>query len=307
MSDAGLLWRRPRRRSRGYLAAYLTQQHAHAALALTRYARTPEQLLTVRAVLAQVGELADRIHELDGLAEDRQAILEAVADRAERFADLVGRATIVDHRLAAWLMKVVQEIFRYEALVGGPATRDPASGNEASATEDRRAFESQPVDSRRRLIVPSELLYAEYAAAMPPERMAVVAGRRTGNTVTLAAAWDVTGDCSVGHCRADPNKLPRALSAMGATGSYLALWLHSHPGDGADWTRPSSIDVRQHADWIADYSPYLISAIAASDGFVRLWGTAVTDGSVDIDLVGDGVSRLATSDGTVLLRLTRTN
>ena len=245
-------------------------------------------------------ELQRRVCELEAAGADPARVLGLIGETAHPLVELIGRASPVDPRVAVWLTSVVRELFLCEALLSGRDSMPLAPrGFDGEISPD-----SHPKYPRRRVALPTDLLYALHSATMPPERMAIVAGRRDSDTVMIGAAWDVTGACTAGHCRADPAKLPQALSCIGSAGCYMALWLHSHPGEGADWTRPSSIDLRQHQDWIADYSPYLISAIAARDGFIRLWGTAVAGGLVDIELVGTGVARLPTADDTVLLRLT---
>lgn len=143
----------------------------------------------------------------------------------------------------------------------------------------------------RHIVIPSDLLYQAHHALFPAEQMLVAAGRRTGETTTLGAVFEVTGVNSGGHVRANPTRLGRALIAMDLSDTYLAAWLHSHPGSGPEATRPSSIDLNQHQDWIRDYSPGLLSAVVVADGWIRFWGTALETGQIEIEVVGSGVIR----------------
>jgi hypothetical protein len=142
---------------------------------------------------------------------------------------------------------------------------------------------------QRKVVVSSELLFELQLSLFPAERMYVVAGRRRGATATLTAAFDVTGEFSGASVRAEPNLLGRALVAMELSGSYLAAWIHSHPGRGALATAPSSIDLRQQADWLRHYTPDLVSAIFVEDGWIRFWGPAVEAKRVELAVIGDGV------------------
>jgi proteasome lid subunit RPN8/RPN11 len=146
-----------------------------------------------------------------------------------------------------------------------------------------------PATTVRRIVVPGDLLYQAHHTLFPPERMLVAAGRRTGGTPTLGAVFEVTGANSAGHVKADPTRLARALIAMDLSGTYLAAWLHSHPGSGPGATRPSSIDLNQHQDWIRDYSPALLSAVVVVDGWIRFWGTALEADQIEVGVVGPGV------------------
>jgi proteasome lid subunit RPN8/RPN11 len=125
------------------------------------------------------------------------------------------------------------------------------------------------------LLVPADLLFQIYYSLFPAERMMVISGRRTGDTVVLGAAFDVTGVASGGHVSADPALLARALISMDLSDTYLAAWIHSHPGRGIQATFPSKIDLRQHAEWIQNYSSHLLSAIIVQDRYIRFWGTAL--------------------------------
>jgi hypothetical protein len=141
----------------------------------------------------------------------------------------------------------------------------------------------------QRILLPADLLYQAHHALFPAERMLVAAGRRVGNAVHLGATFDVTGDHGAGHVRAEPKRLARALIAMHLADTHLACWLHSHPGTGPEATRPSTIDLNQHRDWIRDFSPALLSAILVEDGWVRLWGTSLEAGETLVEVVGSGI------------------
>jgi hypothetical protein len=119
--------------------------------------------------------------------------------------------------------------------------------------------------------------------------MAVVAGRRSGAVTTLGAGFDVTGEFSLASVRADPTRLARALISMDLSGTFLAVWVHSHPGKGPGCTNPSMIDLDQQRDWARDYSDDLLNAIFVEDGWFRFWGPAVESGRIQIRLEGPGV------------------
>ncbi len=63
--------------------------------------------------------------------------------------------------------------------------------------------------------VPADLLFQIYYALFPAERMMVISGRRTGDTVVLGAAFDVTGVSSGGHVSADPALLATSADLDG--------------------------------------------------------------------------------------------
>jgi proteasome lid subunit RPN8/RPN11 len=121
--------------------------------------------------------------------------------------------------------------------------------------------------------------------------MCVAAGRKEAGGVALGAVFDVTGESSAGHVRADPSRLGRALIAMEMTGTFLAGWLHSHPGDGLELTLPSTTDLHQYKDWIRDYSPILLSAIFVEGGWIRFWGEALDSGRIRVQMTENGISK----------------
>ena len=150
----------------------------------------------------------------------------------------------------------------------------------------------QMLGEKRKVIISAETLYQAQSILFPAERMLITSGRREGGNVILGATFDVTGECSVGHVRADPDKLANALIAIDKSGAYLGLWSHSHPGIGKVATTPSFIDHEQYADWVKDYGSRLVAAIFVRDGYFRLWGDAIENKNVEIHMIGQGVKRI---------------
>jgi proteasome lid subunit RPN8/RPN11 len=153
------------------------------------------------------------------------------------------------------------------------------------------SLRSLPAAAKRRIVVSNELLQKSYQSLFPAERMLVVAGQRSGDIIRLTDVFDVTGDQSGGHVRADPTLLARALIGMEQSNGFLAGWLHSHPGFGPSATYPSPIDLKQHQDWIQDYSPNLLSVIVVKDRWVRFWGTGLESSQIEVELTGYGLIR----------------
>ncbi len=143
--------------------------------------------------------------------------------------------------------------------------------------------------SPRTMILSSALLFQIRQSLFPAERMIVGAARRTGAEIRIEALFDVTGEASSSGVRADADRLGQALIAMAESGTYFGLWIHSHPGTGRSATHESSIDKKQYADWLRDYSQDLVSAIVVRDRYIRFWGTAVETGNVQIEIGGNGV------------------
>ncbi|MDL1894065.1 hypothetical protein FBQ87_14445 [Sphingobacteriales bacterium CHB3] len=139
------------------------------------------------------------------------------------------------------------------------------------------------------LVISTDLLFQCYQSLFPPERMLVIAGRARNNRLELGATFDVTGQASTGHVRADSRKLGQALIAMSATDTHLAAWFHSHPGNGTRCTYPSGTDLKQHRDWLKDFSESLVSGIFVQDRFFRLWGSALEEREIQIVFVGTGI------------------
>src|SRR5262245_14264983 len=141
---------------------------------------------------------------------------------------------------------------------------------------------------KRRVVITEDLLLECYNYLFPAERMLVVSGRRTGCTTRLTDIFDVTGDQSGGHVKANPGLLQKALIQMDQSDAFLAAWLHSHPGFGPTATHPSPIDLRQEQDWLAHY-PNLLNIIVVEDRWVRFWGTKLESGRIEVELLGRGV------------------
>ncbi|MEP6708365.1 MAG: Mov34/MPN/PAD-1 family protein [Pyrinomonadaceae bacterium] len=139
--------------------------------------------------------------------------------------------------------------------------------------------------------ITSDLIYQIHHNLFPAERMLVASGKRSENVVNIGAVFEVTGKASSGHVRADPEKLARAFIAMELTQTHFALWVHSHPGTGKEWTRPSFTDLAQHEDWLRDYSADLVSAIMVQDRWIRFWGTALENRCLALEVVGPGIIR----------------
>lgn len=200
--------------------------------------------------------IRDLLQSLSGeLAEE---VKDSQADRhlyQKCLAELLGTLILADHRIA-------------EAV----AESQPASGQAQTLVQ-----------------IPTDLLYQIYYALFPAERMIVVSGRRAGEDIALGAAFDVTGVASAGHVQADPTLLARALISMDLSGTHLAAWIHSHPGQGVQATFPSQIDLHQHANWIHDYSPRLLSAIMVQDRIIRFWGTALEARSIHLAIKPAGL------------------
>jgi hypothetical protein len=163
----------------------------------------------------------------------------------------------------------------------------------ASITDEIAALAH--LQRRSTVSVPSDLMFHAAASLFPPERMAVVAGRRARGLTTLGASFDVTGagpGTHRAHVDADPGKLRRALIAFELAGVELAAWLHSHPGSGPGATSPSATDRSQYADWTRDFSRDLVAMIVVEDGFARLWGDAIESGRVRAEITGAGTRRV---------------
>ena len=151
---------------------------------------------------------------------------------------------------------------------------------------------SKPGESGiERITISSDLLYQIHHALFPAEKMLVASGQRCSDGLKIGAIFEVTGQHGLAHVRANAERLARALIAMDLTNTHFALWLHSHPGFGKECTRPSEIDLRQHQDWLNDYSSNLVSAIMVEDRWIRFWGTALDSGRLEISVIGPGVTK----------------
>jgi hypothetical protein len=250
----------------------------HEALMLVHDALSERSTLDIRQVESQINQLATAAINAGRMAQHR----------------LTRRARVILNRTARLLTLAQLSVF--------PMDRTVAPRSAVRAIERSDVEESHDSKAVRTLEIQSEQLYHFQHSTMPPEKMFVVAGRIAGNRAVLGSAFEVTGTSNGGHCRADPSRLGRALIAMANTETVLAVWLHSHPGLGAEATRPSNTDLRQHEEWIVDYSTRLVSAIAVSDGYIRLWGDAIEQGSVRPEIVGPGV-KVTNGDQHIIVEL----
>lgn len=146
------------------------------------------------------------------------------------------------------------------------------------------------------MILSAAMIFQLRQSLFPAERMIVGASRRIDGNIEIEALFDVTGKASESGVKADPDRLGQALIAMAETGTYFGLWVHSHPGTGPGATHPSGIDVRQHGDWLKDYSADLVSAIMVSDRYIRFWGTAVESGKITVAVEGGGIGLVSQAE-----------
>ena len=142
------------------------------------------------------------------------------------------------------------------------------------------------------VVIPTDLLVTAWRQLFPAERMLVFGGRRTAEGVRVTSVADVTEpQPTLVHVRACSAKLSRALIDFERTGAHFAVWVHSHPGEGANATHPSSIDTTQDAALRRHYSPQLVNIIAVRDGCFRLWGAPLENGILTVQWDGRGVER----------------
>ena len=150
------------------------------------------------------------------------------------------------------------------------------------------------------VVIPSALLLQAKQALFRAERMQVISGRRVGRTVHLEAPIDVTGESSNGHIDLDSLRLNDAQLDIEKSGTFLAMCLHSHPGEGPAATIPSSTDINQHKQWLSHHWPLSISTIMVRDGYLRLFGESVDRKLVTVVIEGSGIERIRQeeADGT---------
>ena len=170
------------------------------------------------------------------------------------------------------------------------------NGNSAGEKNPKQLSSVKSINEIPRMIISSTLLYQLHHSLFPAERMLVGAGRRNGQDIEIDGIFDVTGKASSGYVKADASRLARALIVMSETETYLAFWIHSHPGKGKGMTYPSSTDLNQEAEWLKDYSPNLVNAIIVEDCFVRFWGKALEEKRVTVEVVGTGISKESESE-----------
>ncbi len=172
-------------------------------------------------------------------------------------------------------------------------TVKPVQTNAANLSENKLLPAVTSPQSISQLIISSTMVHQMHHSLFPAEEMMIGAGHRVGSDVVIDAVFEVTGEASAGHVRADASKLGRALISMSETDTYFALWVHSHPGNGVEMTFPSGTDLKQEIDWLRDYSSNLVSAIMVKDGFFRFWGKAIESRKITVSVEGSGVKRLA--------------
>jgi hypothetical protein len=211
-------------------------------------------------------------------AQTAAAFLEAQRERVQRVTQKGGLAGCV--RAGKISIQTMNLLFLAENEIAGdfPINRTSPPNEQGSAQVSL-------------VTITSDLLYQVHHHLFPAEKMLVASGQRGDGAVKIGAVFEVTGDHSMGHVRADPGRLARALIAMELSDTFFAMWLHSHPGCGREATRPSTTDLTQHKDWLRNYSPNLISAIVVHDRWIRFWGTALDTGKAKIEIVGPGVTK----------------
>jgi hypothetical protein len=77
------------------------------------------------------------------------------------------------------------------------------------------------------------------------------------------------------------------LSEFDRWGHPALLFCHCHPGNGAESTRPSGIDLRTHADLELCYR--IVGVIFSQDGYVRFFGAGKP---FQIEIFGTGVTKV---------------
>ena len=142
------------------------------------------------------------------------------------------------------------------------------------------------------VVLPSDLLLQAKTALFPAERMQIIEGRRLGTTVRLGTPTDITDESSDGHVRHDEMKLNDARLKTQKSGTFLAMCLHSHPGEGPFATIPGTSDNDLHQYGVTHSWPLLISAIMVKDGYLRLFGDAVERKLVTVAIEGAGIERI---------------
>ena len=151
-----------------------------------------------------------------------------------------------------------------------------------------RAARSELLDQA--VFIPTDLMVTAWRQLFPAERMIVFGGRTTRRGVRITSASDVTeAKPSAVHVYACPERMTRTLVDFEHTGAHLAIWMHSHPGEGPGSTYPSVTDLNQEKELRRHYSERLVNIIAVRDGWLRLWGPAVENDAVKVQWMGDGI------------------
>jgi len=161
-----------------------------------------------------------------------------------------------------------------------------------SEARPRRALTETP-PAHGRVVIPTDLMFAAWRQLFPAERMLVFGGRTTRKGVRVSNLSDVTEPApSAAHVRACPAKLATALMDLDRAGAHLAVWVHSHPGEGARATHPSATDLHQDRDLRRDYSARLVGIIVVRDGWLRLFGEAVDRRDSRVVWLGSGIEEV---------------
>lgn len=151
---------------------------------------------------------------------------------------------------------------------------------------------SKAITGATRVVIPTDLMFAAWRQVFPAERMVVFGGRHTRVGVRITSVADVTeAKPSAVHVRADSVRMTNSLIDFERTGAHLAVWMHSHPGQGPACTHPSDIDVKQERDLRRHYSDRLVNIIVVRDGHLRVWGQAIDEVTVVVRWQGAGITR----------------
>lgn len=238
--------------------------------------RDPIQVEEMNSILQKLALLGKEIRECsDGLDQgSNMKVCKCLEDWNSQIFDCLLAEPDIHINARRCLTKVLQSLFESQ----GSLKKYVLDASQLAGTY-----------SPKTVRVSTDLLYQCFQTLFPAERMLAIAGRTKGDRVELGAVFDVTGVASAGHVRADPKKLGQALIAMSATDTHLAAWFHSHPGSGLMNTCPSGTDLRQHKDWLQDYSERLLSGIFVHDNYLRFWGSGLEEGQISISLEGTGI------------------
>ena len=269
-------------------------------------ANKPER--TIRKSLRRLMEILDEDHlEMVNFIknpgrthEQLRSLLEMLIFMAEirsKIIRLLAETDLTPPTVQIFLRELAEKISLL--LQKEPADHFPARKefvhilNSIIAAEEQinSGLQKNGISESRRIVIRADLIYQMYYSLFPAERMLVISGRRFDDLVILGAMFDVTGEAHASHVSSNPELLSRALIAMSNSDTYLAAWIHSHPGSGPGATLPSSIDLKQHQDWIRDYSSFLLNAIMTSDRYIRFWGSALENNKVSLMLDSVGLEK----------------
>lgn len=286
------------------LCRSLRSETATALSALAVHASDPQAVRELHAAidnLTNIGPVVCQAYDKHNRVEAKSAlsIIEAEIDRT---TDLLRNGVITVssdareialrtlNRLFVAKQNVKQEFGIITAIdIDIDSPTNSADYTKPNSPESLKQSVLPELPSGQIMNLSSAMLFQIRQSLFPPERMLVGGARRKDRSIRIEALFDVTGEASQSGVKADPDRLGQALIAMAESGTYFGLWIHSHPGSGSGATHPSSIDTTQHADWLRDYSPDLVSAIMVRDRYVRFWGTALETGKVDLAIEGKGV------------------